>query len=621
MTKGGILPLLLLLLPVLAFALLPAPARADGGFFKEQRDRIPVPIPAQRALLVHRDGVERLVVESTVDAKAQALGWILPLPAKPTSVEAATPGILDTLDMATRARVEPDGNLLGVFVLPALGLLLVGAFRLHRASVAAHPPPGTSVLRILLAVAVFLLLGIIAIPNLLATAGLGTTSVTVAGVEASAARRIGSYDVAVLEARDAAALGAWLEAAGLAPLSPEAVPVVEEHIREGWVFVAARLAHEGDGLAAPHPLSVAFPAERPVYPMRLTALSGGRTDLRLHVVAEGSASCRPLRVTRSRRFVEDPEAGVTGIYGETRPMLVDAEGRRFRGIAHPGLRSLLWDGCVVTRLEGSVAARDMDRDFLPEVGAYVPSERVLRTAKGAWRVALFPVSIAWLLGLLVLMAEPFPLPGTPRPTGRVWLGWFLALTAGAGVVAAGIVAAMEVIPAADLRSGRVRGYEVLDAIRDIDGYAGRPLPEARAALETVLRLRGLRDPLTGEPLRWGDSPGCVELFEDDRGPVVRAWSLEGAPVDVPWHEARIRQALGPGYRVGDGPLPTVEDLRARFAPGGVLLGGLRNPFTGEPLREGTGPGDVEFLVEGTTLLLRVHGRGGRTTDLDLRSSW
>lgn len=92
-------------------------------------------------------------------------------------------------------------------------------------------------------------------------------------------------------------------------------------------------------------------------------------------------------------------------------------------------------------------------------------------------------------------------------------------------------------------------------------------------------------------------------------------------MDVPWHEARIRQALGPGYRVGDGPLPTVEDLRARFAPGGVLLGGLRNPFTGEPLREGTGPGDVEFLVEGTTLLLRVHGRGGRTTDLDLRSSW
>ena len=86
---------------VLAFALAP-PALADGCFFKNRGFPVPPSIPAQRALIVHRDGKELLVVESTLDAEGQTFGWVLPLPARPTDLREATPGALDTLDLATR---------------------------------------------------------------------------------------------------------------------------------------------------------------------------------------------------------------------------------------------------------------------------------------------------------------------------------------------------------------------------------------------------------------------------------------------------------------------------------------------------------------------------------------
>ena len=609
-----LLLLLLLLLPL-------DPALADGGYFKSARMAVVPSIPAQRALIVHRDGVERLVVESTVDAEAQALGWIVPLPARPTSVEAATPGILDTLDVATRATVPPDGMWLEVLLLPGLLLLLGALLILHRAQVAGTAGPGSPALRIALLLGLlFSLLFLVAVPNLLA-ARLGIGGAPVTGVEATASRRIGSYDVVVLEAKDASALGAWLEGAGLAPLAPEAIPVIEAHVSEGWVFLAARLAHEGGGRAAPHPLSVTFPAERPVYPMRLTGLAGGGTDLRIHVVAAGWAAGRPLRVTRSRRFEGIPDGRVTGDYTfEERPMLSDGDGWEGRRIAHPDLMALLWDGCVVTRLEGRMEAAAMDRDLLPEVGEYRPVERLLRTPGEAWRAAGTTVSLFWCLGLLVLLLTPARLLAFPGEAGLPHFRWIGLLTVGAVAATAGLRASMETIPAEELRSSRWIRMPALMVLDDSDGYAGRTLEEARAALEAAFRKERIQDPFAGGPVRWGDSPGCVELFEDHRGPVLRVWSLEGAPVERAWHEARVENSImHHRFQVGPGPFPTVVDLRERLHDQGLLLGGLRNPFTGDLLREGTGPGDVEILITAEKkLLLRLHGRAGRTTDIDLR---
>ncbi|MDQ1256488.1 MAG: hypothetical protein QG656_1084 [Candidatus Hydrogenedentes bacterium] len=49
-------------------------------------DRIPE-IPSQQAIIRYRAGIETLIIESTFDSDAGELAWLVPVPAKPTSVK------------------------------------------------------------------------------------------------------------------------------------------------------------------------------------------------------------------------------------------------------------------------------------------------------------------------------------------------------------------------------------------------------------------------------------------------------------------------------------------------------------------------------------------------------
>jgi len=65
------------LLPVILFLLISAAAHADGIFIGQKQ--IP-PIPAQRALISFKDGIERLVVDSSVGGDGTELAWVIPVP-------------------------------------------------------------------------------------------------------------------------------------------------------------------------------------------------------------------------------------------------------------------------------------------------------------------------------------------------------------------------------------------------------------------------------------------------------------------------------------------------------------------------------------------------------------
>ena len=77
-------------------------ALADGGFWPAQAFPKMPEIPAQRAIIAFRDGVETLVVESTVASPSPMVGWTVPLPADPTRIAPVDPGIMNTAWFCTR---------------------------------------------------------------------------------------------------------------------------------------------------------------------------------------------------------------------------------------------------------------------------------------------------------------------------------------------------------------------------------------------------------------------------------------------------------------------------------------------------------------------------------------
>lgn len=589
---------------------------ADGCFFKGAgRFEAPPPIPAQRALVIHRDGVERLVVESTLDVAGQTFGWVLPVPARPTEVKEVTPGALDVLDLATRPAIRSGGSFEVILYPAGLLLLVVVALRLFLTK--WNPQSRERRLVELLVFACLLLLfAAILVPNLL-SAKLGMAGVEIPGVTASDPQRVGNYEVVVLEARDAGALGKWLEGNGLSAVPAAGVPVVADYVARGWVFVAARLVREGSGPAAPHPICVVFPSEKPVYPMRLTALAGGTTDLRIHVASAGSASCPPLAVRFSGEFAATRDHPYFHYDGDPLPMLTHGGSWEGRRVAHPFLLEHLWAGCVITRLEGSMAAASMDRDIVLEVGKVAPYEHVLYTPSEAWRESLGTVAWFWALALLVLTFIPDERLPRLGYRGTPYFGWMVLLTAVAGAAAAALRIPLPTIPEESLLTPRKpfhywrKGWDILG---ESDGYAGKPLAEVRTFLEGEFRRRILMNPFTGKPTRWGDSPGDVQLLEDHRGPVLRIWTIEGAPVDRAWFPERIQRFLY--WQGGCKALHAagIEESRRRLFPEGTLLDGPLNPFTGKPIRHGREPGDCEVVEVEGRVAFRAWFREGKSMD-------
>ena len=87
-------------------------------------------------------------------------------------------------------------------------------------------------------------------------------------------KNVGAYHVAVLRSTDSNALGKWLTDNHY-HIPEAAVPAMNQYIHEGWTFVASKVKNEifGNGLSQGvlAPLRLTFAANRPIYPMRLSA--------------------------------------------------------------------------------------------------------------------------------------------------------------------------------------------------------------------------------------------------------------------------------------------------------------------------------------------------------------
>jgi len=369
-------------------------AFANGKFFRRLEVADEPGIQAQRAVVAFKDGIETLIVQSDVAGADTSYGWLLPLPAEPTSIEPCQSNSLNALGGIVRPEVAeyPQTFLIFSFVL----MLIMLAACLDHLRSKARGKVRTSPVRILLGIVVVLFLASLLLPTLSVSRGLA------GGVDVLQTVKAGVYDVAVIKGETGEAVEEWLTSNGFAS-PPSATTIIEDYISSNWCFLAAKVSTETSGTVTHHPLKVAFPVSQAVYPLKLTGSDGEAIQLDLFVIAERRPVAAGMNTWVSDSFDTDSSYYHRfDDYACEMPPIYKARKKPFARIGIPAVSELMWPGCVVTRLHGRLDATDMGKDLSLTWMAPEPMRATLYSQRSAigWSAAIAMIvvtlSFAWL---------------------------------------------------------------------------------------------------------------------------------------------------------------------------------------------------------------------------------
>ena len=326
-------------------------AGADGVYYPEKAYPAMPAIPVQRAMVVYKGGIETLIVESTFQTPSHNVGWIIPVPAKPTELDLADRGMLTSVAMSMRPTITHDLSqwikplvILLVALVPLMGVLIFSEDRKQ----------GYTRFRWLLYIFILMLICSGAfLPSL------GLEMPAGASVQISSSQRLGDYQVSVLHVDNAAALSKWLTDGGLSPLSAAAAPIVNDYVARKWCFLVARIAQDATGPATPCPIAATFAAAAPVFPMKLTALAGTTTRVELLVVADQQAAAKGFHCEVADRFHlrQGEDVGRLGQIAD-----YFAADQTKLNIGNPDAAEWMWDNCWVTKLTADLSPAQMNGD-------------------------------------------------------------------------------------------------------------------------------------------------------------------------------------------------------------------------------------------------------------------
>jgi len=226
------------------------PANADGVFLMKQRvNQDPkshardITEPVQKALIIYDKGVEHLILQVSYKGSASEFVWLVPTPSRPQISKVDAP-IFHWLHNATAPKIrywfDADQKIRGFY---------------QGGKAATLGAPG----------------------------GLD--------VDVLEEKQVGAYDIAVLRAGDAGDLLQWLRQNGY-QITPKLVPVVSDYVRRGWVFTAMRINTGYQDRVALRlregvlqSLKFKFRTSEPIYPLKVSSLNKGKTDILLYVIA------------------------------------------------------------------------------------------------------------------------------------------------------------------------------------------------------------------------------------------------------------------------------------------------------------------------------------------------
>ncbi|MHB8519682.1 MAG: DUF2330 domain-containing protein [Limisphaerales bacterium] len=404
--------------------LLPAAALADGKFFPTAI-AAHVTIPDQRALIHFTNGTERLVIETRFSGSGTNFAWVVPLPSHPI-IEEASPGLFPTLQYLFRPQITHDAPryFLGILALLGMGYLVLfvrPTKPLNWLDVIACLLiwSGASSVNLVFAFVVFVLLliglllvrfakgsALVVFLYLIFTfflAGQFLPALSTAGSKSMASvpshqtvsildrRLMGVFETTTIASHSPKALYAWLHENGFV-ISANSEPVIESYVKDGWVFVAAKVRRDkGDReTSTPHPLSFTFKTDKPVYPMRLTGVDNGPVQVELYVFGPDRVEARHFKVERCTRpaYPEPPK------YWSHRSSETP-------NILHPLLRKWVVGSPVATKLSATLTPEDMRQDVWLEWVPFAEKKSQVFSRTGAWTHVLNWGSGLFAAGLLL----------------------------------------------------------------------------------------------------------------------------------------------------------------------------------------------------------------------------
>lgn len=524
---------------VVALLLCESAAWGDGCYIPERAVRKIPEIAAQRAIVCWKDGQETLVIASALDSESQSLGWIIPLPSVPTKIEKASPGILRTLDFCIQPVITHDlSPLVTITIVLACIVNWVVATLIFK-------PERLGCVVILLGT-----MGILFSLMLPAMGGSGRAT-RASSVQVDETVAVGAYLVSILNPTQPEELNAWLAENGFARLPSDADPTVADYISRQWVFAAIKLTRSESGANAPHPIRIDLAAKEAVYPLKLTAIAGGNPRIEVFAIANDRLSCDRLREDFCDKFrkntnAEPPtyEPGKQHFEWRTTFDAVNAGWY----IAHPAISDLMWDGCVLTKLTGTLGSADMGEDlqFAPE--AFRSYQPHFFTANGAQQTAVIPFVLAAALWAILSMVRYQA--RIVQPHGLEWYFW-ARLLPGIGLSALGAAILFASLPKIEtsgvhltrrplsLLAQRV-SWQIASQLEESPQILEQSEAEIAASLlKEMARFSdgsAAGNDLTGADLRVEDSPGnftvekqpervLVRVYDRHGGPIVRAYPL------------------------------------------------------------------------------------------------
>lgn len=507
-------------------------AYADGMYFPPSAVEILPEMPHQRAVIIWRDGVEQLLVESDFDGAGDRMAWIVPVPGVPTDVAEGAPGVFDVLDRALVPKTVDDNP--GFYVAALFWLL----WCVCQWAIGVYAPKRTFWYTIACTALFFFLF--MTTPSMYMTLGdsMGDGPGLSDGAEVLAVGSVGSYEVTTLRAKSAEELTHWLGDNGFRALPEAGESIVSEYIAEGWCFVAAKLNRSGEGYTRPHPLSITFPADEPVYPMRLTRLADTDLFLDLYVIADRRAKAPGMETVFCERFRRGEDGGVEKVWGtryseaETGSVLFETthagDGMGLYNnrtmMALPWLVERMRDKDVLTHLRAKVSVDVMHQDIPLEFRWFKRTRPRLMLLEDQKAASIgYALCYFWLVLGLGLTMHYKCVQENQKPVGK-----------SVALVSALLVAAVaSQIPAWTTTPGQEQVYDGYDRRNVTLEQAFESLGENPAILEGMDKnaieawfLECLTYPKAGNVVAGdflGEGPGRFEIIEDGRGILLRTY--------------------------------------------------------------------------------------------------
>src|SRR4051812_25022774 len=263
-------PASLLLGALLMF--LSASTRADGFFVFRWNKQKDINEPTQKAIILHDQNREDLILQVKYEGPAEDFGWVIPVPGQPE---------------------VRKGDMQPFYELSKLTQKYFREDRFNGASKGMLDDEEVKVIEI---------------------------------------KTVGAYEVAILSSTNPSALADWLAAHHFG-FPKEKQSVLDQYIQRKWFFVAARINPEGNGFAIKsgaakpdkifpttrqklasgelHPIIISFPSEKCIFPLAISAVNGAPSEISLYVLsAEPLLNSvifdRKLRVYRTEKEKSRP---------------------------------------------------------------------------------------------------------------------------------------------------------------------------------------------------------------------------------------------------------------------------------------------------------------------------